>query len=219
MSLRFVTGLVVAAGVVAACSAAPNASETVGIQSSAVLCESVGGCGGGGGGGPIVHLPPPPKTQAQICAAYAADYAVGCVVAPPTATAWQDAHDNTYKADVGDDPATGAVSVATWLKKLEAAGCTPPARFDIPTKWFSGMWVQTCPRSVLTQVTLPQTMPGIKLYKNIEIACNACMPLAADGFIQIGWSDPGFNPAGCRAGECQTAPFADDGDAGSSDSF
>ena len=174
-----VFALAVVAASVSACSSAPDGQSDVGVTSSDIVCESTN-CGGGGGGGRPV-----------ICS----EYFPGCTVTPH-ANGWADAKAATIYFDMS--------MVYPWLDALQQAGCTTPSMFQ-GTQPHDNFWLSTCPDSVLSSVPLP-ALPGWNSYSLLMLNCDACVPHAPGGSVNLGWNTSGDSPGGCKAGSCASSP-------------
>ena len=131
-------------------------------------------------------------------AAVCRQYAVGCEVTPDP-NGWADTLEDTYFGDRDVPP---------WLVELQKAGCTTPGILATRGSIGSALWVSTCPASV-ESLPVPQ-IPGIRQFSDIQIYCNACVPIARPGFVTIGWNATGKNPSGCDTGACVSAPPPED---------
>jgi hypothetical protein len=128
--------------------------------------------------------------QARIYRPECIQIAPGCsVTADPVG--WYDALSTTYYSSVP--------SVREWLSELESAGCTTPASFDLGSD-LGGFWLTTCP-SWVEFYPLPDVY-GLTSFSQLVLTCDACVPLAPAGYVNVGFNFRGYTPGGCHEGSC-----------------
>lgn len=94
-----------------------------------------------------------------------------------------------------------ASAINPWITELQQAGCSTPAVFTARSRFH--FWVQTCPESV-SSIPVP---PPWGSFSRLVIPCNACVPPAPPGYVNIGWLAPPYPPpSGCKEGGCTGLP-------------
>jgi hypothetical protein len=108
-------------------------------------------------------------------------------------------------------PAGNLPETSAWITSLENAGCETPQglAFIDADGLKSGLVVTVCPVSV-TQQPLPYIFPQLSLaqttWPNVELGCNACIPPAPAGWVNLAWDPENDSPSGCKAATCGGLP-------------
>jgi hypothetical protein len=177
-------GMTLIASSILACSAGPGSSEPEGKASDALLCSVHGPC-------PTPPAPPPAEP------AYCKTVDPRCSWTDPLGSlGWSD-------VDAPDYPGTATRDDA-FIAAMQNAGCVAPGYLQWPAYTSStgvavdqgGGLVAVCPGAILS------TPAPDGNWADYLLPCDACLPPAGTGWVNILWHPGPQWSGGCKNGSC-----------------